>query len=712
MNSVKSLRKVNTRNVLTIVIFTVVLLTGCSSITLTATSSASEPSWEPQPLSEADLSVVASIVSTTSGPELALHTQHGDVTFWSGVNLGSTIPGRNPGELAASQEDYARWITQIGELGARFIRNYTILPPSFYDSLLEYNTSHKDMPLYLIQGVYLPDESYVESKDLFASESTALFTEELLSASAAVSGDLQRTQKPGFASGTWSSDISPWLAGWIIGAELDPIAIEASDLLNQNQPEFTGEYFVSTAPVREQTTATERWLAARMDELATAEALRGRSMPIAFSNWPTDDPLDHPSEPRISEDIVSIDANHILPTDRWPGGTFADYHAYPYYPDFLRYEDKLQIKGSRGTIDAYEAYLVELKNHHAQAGIPTVVGEFGVPSSLGKAHIGTNARDEGGHTEQEAMSMDADMMRMMKRIGMAGALVFEWSDEWFKTAWNVAPRTAPVDGERRALWHDALNKEQWFGVLATDAVPAGWRTIYEAPRGLLSLAVNSDPVYLTLKAKFSTVPQSEIKIGFDVLPDAGQLLPEEDSGDAVNEVAVVINPTNKTAGAYISHALNPIYLDGLDPVDYSPSFIGPWDLQQMSLNRSWPSVNGYPARDAEFLNVGELISGTWNPQSKTYNSLATWNISGKTLNIRIPWSMLGMADPSSLNALKIVDGKGVAAPVEAIQTVLKYNNTLINSGRITWEGWNSVSYTERLKSGADEISAAWKETSQ
>lgn len=689
----------------------ILLLAGCSTSVATSSSN-SQPSWNPQPISEQNLSVVASIVNSSTGPELALHTQHGDVTFWSGVNLGSTIPGRNPGELAATRDDYQRWISQIGDLGARFIRNYTILPPSFYDSLLEYNTSHADMPLYLIQGVYLPDESYVDSQDLFASGPTALFTQELHAASAAVSGDFIRPQTPGFASGKWTSDVSPWLAGWIIGAELDAIAIEASDRKNADQPEFLGVYFASASLGDEHTTATERWLAARMDELATAEAGRGRSMPIAFSNWPTDDPLHHPSEPRISEDIVSIDANHIVPTKRWPGGTFADYHAYPYYPDFLRYEEALQVEGTRGTVDAYEAYLVALKNHHAQAGIPTMVGEFGVPSSIGQAHIGTNGRDEGGHTEEEAAQLDADMMRMMKRIGMAGALLFEWSDEWFKTAWNVAPRTAPVNGERRALWHDALNKEQWFGILATDPVPAGWRTIFEAPRGLLSVAVNSDPVFLTLKAKFSTAPQAEIKLGFDVVPGSGQLLPEETSGDAVNDVTVFIDPTLKTARALISHQLNPIYLDGLDPTDYSPPQSELWDLQQMSLNRSWPTVNGYPAREAEFLNVGELIEGNWNPKSENYNSLATWNISGKTLNIRIPWSMLGMADPSSLNAVNIVDGKAVAVPVTGIDTVMKFKDSVIDTGRITWEGWNSVKYVERMKSGVQTISSAWRETSQ
>ena len=75
-----------------------------------------------------------------------------------------------------------------------------------------------------------------------------------------------------------------------------------------------------------------------MDHLAALEAARGISTPIAFANWPTTDPLRHPAEPLPREDLVGVDANHVRPTAAWPAGTFASYHAYPYYPDFQRHE--------------------------------------------------------------------------------------------------------------------------------------------------------------------------------------------------------------------------------------------------------------------------------------------------------------------------------------------------------------------------------------
>jgi len=71
-----------------------------------------------------------------------------------------------------------------------------------------------------------------------------------------------------------------------------------------------------------------------MNELATAEAAKGRRAPMAFVNWPTADPLRHPQEPHPQEDLVGVDANHVRASAAWPGGTFASFHAYPYYLGF------------------------------------------------------------------------------------------------------------------------------------------------------------------------------------------------------------------------------------------------------------------------------------------------------------------------------------------------------------------------------------------
>ena len=86
-----------------------------------------------------------------------------------------------------------------------------------------------------------------------------------------------------------------------------------------------------------------------MDDMA---ASRRSGAPRCRSRWRTGRPptrWSHPDEPLDREDLIGVDANHVLPTDAWPGGTFASFHAYPYYPDFQRYEPGLQDEDWNGT---------------------------------------------------------------------------------------------------------------------------------------------------------------------------------------------------------------------------------------------------------------------------------------------------------------------------------------------------------------------------
>jgi hypothetical protein len=58
----------------------------------------------------------------------------------------------------------------MARLGIRAARTYTIHPPAFYTELAAHNEAHPDAPLYPLQRVYRPDESYVAKRDLFGSQ--------------------------------------------------------------------------------------------------------------------------------------------------------------------------------------------------------------------------------------------------------------------------------------------------------------------------------------------------------------------------------------------------------------------------------------------------------------------------------------------------------------------------------------------------------------
>ena len=643
------------------------------------------PSWQPAPDRHGALASVA----TAGSRGFRLHTASGDKTFVPGINLGSTTPTHQPGELAMTAADYRRWFAQLGELGVRAVRIYTIHPPAFYDELASYNREHAAAPLYLAQGVYLPDESYTEpDRTLYSTPVDDGLSREIADASAAVHGDLTRARRPGFASGTWRTDVSQWVMSWIVGVEWDPAGTLRTDTRERGAAYTPGRYFAATPGA----TATERWLARHLDELAGLEHGRGSAPPIAFANWPTTDPLAHPDEPLAAEDLVGVDANHVLPTRAWPGGTFASFHVYPYYPDFLRHERALRRTRWHGRPDPYAGYLAALRRHFAS--MPVLVTEFGVPASLGSAHRGPNGRGQGDHGEAQAMAADADLMRLLEAQGMGAGFVFAWSDEWFKRSWNTLAHQVPAG--RRQLWHDPLTNEQWFGVLATDSAPVAdsLREQSSSPGPVRRVRAEADASYLNLTVTYRTAVPDRLTIGSDTVTGAG-----------VEDYRIVLDLAGHTGQAWVRAGLDPIRLD-TDETDYQPDAGRPWHRYRMIVNRGL-RVHGR-SLPAEFSEVGRLREGTWDPEAEAYDSRSTWQVTGNTVRVRLPWALLGLSDPSSRSAL----GEGRPARVQRIAGL---RLGLAADGVSTpfdygWPTWNHVRHTERVKQGADVLARAFRET--
>ena len=664
-----------------------------------------EVSWAPAPRQARGLTVLAQ----AGKGRYALHTAHGEVGFLAGVNLGATTPGHQPGELAITAADYRRWFAEMRDLGIRAVRIYTIHPPAFYDELAAYNHAHPDAPLYLVQGVYLPDESYTTKKrGLYDPAVSAAFDAELRDAVGAVSGDLDRAPRRGRADGHWRADVTPWLAGWIVGVEWDPFGVRRTDRVDRGAPAVHGRYFRSTPDA----TPTERWLAGKLDRLATLEARRALSTPLAFTNWPTTDPLRHPSEPLLREDLVGIDANHVRPTAAWPAGRFASYHAYPYYPDFQRHEPALRRYELDGKVDSYAGYLAELRAHHG--GMPVMITEFGVPSSIGSAHEGPLGRDQGDHSEQDAMRTDAELLRVIRRERLAGAFLFSWADEWFKFTWNTLPREQPV-ADRRQLWHDPWTNEQWFGLVATDAGPANpqGRVVQESRTGIREIRFATDPSWLHLRVHLDQPPKGKLAFGFDVVPGGAPRLPGSTAADGASDYAVVLDLGKESGQAYVRPALDPL------PLDYSPLPRGVvrstdgWDEMLLSTNRAVVVPTTGKHLPYETMDVGRLRRGTWDPASPGYDSRATWQADGQDVTIRIPWMQLGIVDPSSRRALvpRMRNGKPVATTVPVPRIGLRVVSPTAGTARaaLAWDIWNVVHPTERLKAGSEAYERALRD---
>lgn len=677
--------------------------------------------WAPLPQTIEGLEAVATVTDGT----FALHTVGGDRGFLPGVNIGPTIPGTQPGEQAIPGEVFDRWLPQIHALGLRVVRVYSIMPPAFYQSLETFNLAHPDGPIYLMHGVWLPEDPFLATRDLFASEHE--FLAEIQRAVAVVHGDLDLPARAGHADGIYAADVSPWLAAWVIGIELDPIATLASDRANAGMKPHAGTHFYNT----DGATPTEVWLARAMDHLASLESERGVTMPIAFVNWPTTDPLDHPDEPLEEEDIVGVDANHVLPTTAWPGGTFASYHAYPYYPDFQRYEAGIAGFELDGEPDNYAGYLTKLRDHHTAAGLPVVITEFGVPSSIGSAHYGPQGRNQGGHSERQAMAIDAELMDVIHRVGLAGGLVFAWQDEWFKFTWNTIDLEIPSD--RRQMWANPWTNEANFGLLAMEPGESpivlidgdrgewadnGSQVILEAPGSVREVRAVKDEGYLYLGVTFDdggAWKESPVVIGFDTIVGGSPELPEVGAiGWADGDYAITLS-AGGTAEVKVRASADPLVLQ------YAPTLGIPFDVDDLSeqstvwnnrrLLVNWPLVIPTTGErtGAEIMDVGVMIRGSSDPTDPQFDSRATWQAEGTFVEIRIPYAAIGFSDPSSLQAYRVsMEGAFTTEKVDRVGIVVVAGGETHKTNGYAWEPWQSVGWRDRPKVGIDRLSEVVK----
>ena len=214
----------------------------------------------------------------------------------------------------------------MAQLNIRVVRLPGLHAPVFYEELLRYNEAHPTKPIYLIQGVEIIGTDALSTAGLYAESVTRTARTELLAASAAVHGDLSRRAGSAAVTGSWTADVSAWTIAFVVGDRWLPAQLQSTDAANAKAPAVRGRYVTSSADA----TPSERWCAARLEELAADLAKRGMSVPIALAAGPEVDPLDHPQEPDRQADLVALDARHVVTTAAWPGGRFAAYEVQPF----------------------------------------------------------------------------------------------------------------------------------------------------------------------------------------------------------------------------------------------------------------------------------------------------------------------------------------------------------------------------------------------
>lgn len=395
--------------------------------------------------------------------------------FPRGVDLAIAKPGFFPGELSATRADYMRWFDGISAANIDLLRVYTLHYPAFYEALRDYNLAHKDKPLYLLQGIWLDEIEHCDVSEKhpsgvtihcdYITERTAQLEEETAYVVDAVHGDAAIAERLGKASGIYTADVSPWLMGLLPGHEMDGNAVRDGNLRWAPYTVYNGRYISMT-----EGSPTEGWVARGLDLVAARTIERwGRSYPVGWSNWPALDPIHHPTEPTtFLQDVVDCDFGKYETKGGFDRGVYVSYHIYPFNPEFIIHDPGYAATvDSKGKINSYLGYLLDLKAHHKN--VPVLVSELGIPSSMGVAHVNHNAYDHGGYNEQEQAEILVDQIESCVAANMAGTVVFEWIDEWFKRTWTCTPTMLPA--EHGPLWYDVISPEESFGLVSYWPVP-------------------------------------------------------------------------------------------------------------------------------------------------------------------------------------------------------------------------------------------------
>ena len=640
-----------------------------------------------------------------------------------GVNMGAAKPGCFPGDMGIGKKDYARWFKLIAGMNANSIRVYTILGPEFYEALFEFNM-HSKKPLYIFHGVWNNEENINALQNAYHEDITNEFKNEIADLIDVLHGKKYIKPRFGHAAGSYIWDVSPYVAGYILGIEQDAGFVISTNQKNPLVTSFEGEYLytVDASPY-------ECWLAEIGDYAIGYEYSRYKvQKPVSWTNWITTDPLWHFSDPdRVKEDAVSVDTEHILHRENFWPGLFASYHVYPYYPEFMMYDPVYTSYTDRkGKINPYEAYLLDLEAHHH---VPLLVAEFGIPSSRGRTHENIiTGYNQGFVSEEQAGTYIADMFGSIVASGCAGGLIFSWQDEWSKRSWN----TMDYDlHERRAMWSNAQVSEQAYGIMSfdpgskksvcyVDGDISEWRNVKPLTRkNNIELSVQSDEKYLYFMIRDTdhNIETNKYAIAVSGPKGLGNL-------SFRNEGLEFKNPANQ---CIIIHGRDDsaVYVDAYSDVFYRQySLLENLDI--VKRNKAYESKNSgifnpinlvlrrsliFPLTGIELppsvYETGKLLHGNANPASADYNSLADYfiNPENQSIELRIPWALLNIADPSTRTVIGDLYSSDYFN-INPVQIdgfnfeVFKINSSGVSNGGAgfySWKTWNTVRYHERLK---------------
>ncbi|KJE94711.1 hypothetical protein CAOG_05310 [Capsaspora owczarzaki ATCC 30864] len=659
--------------------------------------------------------------------------------FVAGMNLGATKPGYDPGELPLTKGEYIRAFKYMQSVYSNVVRVYTVLTPEFYEAVAEFNAGTTD-PIYVLHGIWTPEEELIgddnNGRNAYDADIKEIMETNIRNVLSAVYGRGDEITYAFHKSGTYSTDISQWVVGWLMGTEWYPFAVNVTNVLNAGLAPYQGTFVACTAAA----SPFESWVGMMLDLLLKLDHGYGMLHPASFVNWVTTDPLVHPSEPGppiSQEDWQTVDALHIIVSSGWTAGSFINFHAYPYYPEYMNFidpRDNIPWIPNVDQADPYIGYLLRLRAYFP--GQALIITEVGLPTSIGNSHFGYKGRNHGSMTEVQQGQFMASIIQILQQVNIQGICLFQLIDEWFKKNWN----TLKVDVNRK-VWHNHMSSEQFYGLIAAevpqtitvDGLANDWPTTmpnYLAATalstGLRRMHMRSDAsfLYIMVERNGNWLPTDELWVAFDTVASQGSFSINAQDDNTLYDIPVeyAFSFTGNAVNMYLNGYFD-LYLRG--PGEWVGAIEDATTLydSRRGLFSKWTQITKNPAEyimpDGSSIDTppevfigGEMIRGTTDFTDPYFNNMATWQSNGSIFEIRVPWMMLGFSDPSTRQVYTLTGSARTlgynfeTSPGVGFQTV--FNHAKDDKKFFDMPTWTLPCFCERVKKSAVIVAQAFK----
>ncbi len=649
-----------------------------------------------------------------------------------GVEVSSSLPGKNGTDFAVNRLTWLRWFKQIQEMGANTIKIATIFDDTFYNAFYEFNSSSEEH-IYLLQGIQVSDYANNSQKDAYDDGFFKSLQEDSLIVIDIIHGKRSIASANIKGSGQYRKDISPWVLGYIVGNGWNPGTMAYTNKNKDYNKIYEGKYFKTFGD----STVFEAMLAKIIDGMVSYESKKYKSQRlVTFFNDPQNDPFEYDIHYAMQLNKYNmLNAENIKPTDEFKGAYVAAYMVYEFIPDFSKYfsvEQKSDIVEELGILNKdlfYYGYTELLAKYHT---IPVIVSGYGFSTSRG-----TDSEEGAINEYQQGLALITAYEDIMKS-GCSGAIINSWQDTWGRASWNTS---YSVDAKDSNFWNDVQTYAQGYGLMSFDAgenAPISYidgdssewdeKDIVLSDNGTnLSVMYDESHMYLLVE-KEGLTEDMKFYIPIDTTPKSGTnttisgRITFERMVDFIISFSGQNNSKILVQERYESIKSNySAMLGTFDPYPYPPKI----DSQKFipismilknnkMISEEMDAVESRALRLFDSYETGKMIYGNSNPNSRDYNSLADFHYGNNLVEIRIPWQILNFSNPANM---KIHDDYYVNYGVEEISISKLYIGfSEINQESpakmvpVKLKGWSDkVTYHERLKDSYFMLKKIWGE---